>query len=87
MVSSQSHFNGTWYEVESRFSYIKIYQTSEGQFLEYYTKSSRLISTKEIINPYMGDSYTITRNANKKYEDRYNYLKLIDDNHILYSDT
>ena len=81
----QAHFNGKWYKVGTNWQvYINIYETSEGQFLERYMKVSdnqNLLSTKEIIQPWIGASYTQTEYSGNIYNAK---LKQIDDKSILY---
>ena len=88
LIYGQNHFNGKWYKVGTNWQvYIKIFESSEGQFLEQYMKigkNQNLLFTKKIINPWIGDSYTKTDYVSKKYNTKYDYLKLIDDKTILY---
>ena len=90
---SQSGFNGNW-EGTGGFlkGYLKIYETSTGQYLDRYfentfdKKSLSLSYSKEITNPWVGESYTVQKTVSKKYKDRYSYLILIDKNNLLYGD-
>ena len=85
LLFGQALFNGKWYKVGTNWLvYINIYETSEGQFLERYMKVSdnqNLLSTKEIIQPWIGDSYTQTEYSGNIYNAK---LKQIDDKSILY---
>ena len=81
----QSNFNGKWYKVGTNWQiYINIYETSEGQFLDQYMKVSdnqNLLSTKELIQSWIGATYTQTEYAGNVYNIK---LKQIDDRSILY---
>ena len=85
LLYGQSHFNGKWYKVGTNWQvYINIIDTSEGQFLDQYMKVSdnqNLLSTKELIQPWIGAAYTQTEYSGNVYNIK---LKQIDDRSILY---
>ena len=87
----QSIFNGYWKLKDQKlgYTYLHIFTTSSGQFLEYlhmsdYEEDFSLISTKEIINPWFGKSYTITEPKSKKLNTSYHYIQSVEDSLILY---
>ena len=76
----------------SKYDDEKIFRHVTEKFPEYkYSEPEKLIveseRTEELIDPWVGDSYTVSigydKNAGKKIK-FYQYLKVIDENHILY---
>ena len=63
LVYGQNHFNGKWYKVGTNWQvYIKIFESSEGQFLEQYMKiaNKQNLLFKKIIVGYADTLYFFT---------------------------
>ena len=98
ILFGQSGLRGTWISKnDDHYSVYTIYKTFTGQYVEYegvainnnYSESRRLLTalfgTKELYDPWIGDSYTEDEYADKKGEIQTtkSYYKLIDNNTLL----